>query len=58
MTSYSSVIAPELMISEWLNAENDLTLETLRGNVVVMEAFQMLCLGCVSRSLSQIKSVQ
>ena len=43
--------APALKTSCWLNSANDLTLEDFRGRVVVLVAFQMLCPGCVSRSL-------
>ena len=37
--------------SQWFNAEDDPTLEQLRGRVVVMLAFQMLCPGCVSGAI-------
>ena len=43
--------APELAITRWFNAANNLTLAGLRGEVVVIEAFQMLCPGCVSHGL-------
>ena len=49
--------APELMVSQWFNTDQDLSLEQLRGKVVVMEAFQMLCPGCVAHGLPQAKSV-
>ena len=35
----------------------DLTLEALRGRVVVLEAFQMLCPGCVAYGLPQAERV-
>jgi peroxiredoxin len=41
------VFAPELDISEWFNTPEPLALESLRGRVVVLHAFQMLCPGCV-----------
>ena len=44
--------APELDVVEWLNSDG-LTLADLRGRVVVLEAFQMLCPACVSHSLPQ-----
>lgn len=50
--------APELMISEWFNSEEPLTLQKLRGKVVVIEAFQMLCPGCVSHSLPQTQRIE
>lgn len=58
MASDGFVMAPELMVSQWFNTDSDPTLEKLRGKVVVMEAFQMLCPGCVSHGLPQIKSVR
>jgi peroxiredoxin len=39
-------IAPNLAISEWINS-TPLSLKELRGRVVVLHAFQMLCPGCV-----------
>ncbi|MCK0070068.1 redoxin family protein [Kordiimonas laminariae] len=45
--------APELDVTEWLNTTEPLNLQKLRGKVVVIEAFQMLCPGCVSHSLPQ-----
>jgi len=49
--------APKLMVSEWLNTQNPITLELLIGKVVVIEAFQMLCPGCVSHGLPQAKRI-
>lgn len=49
--------APELMVSEWFNADAPISLSSLRDRVVVIEAFQMLCPGCVSHGLPQIKQV-
>lgn len=50
-------MAPELMVSQWFNANNQITLENLRGKVVVIEAFQMLCPGCVSHGLPQAQNI-
>lgn len=44
---------PPLQTSLWLNAPQPVTLEGLRGRVVVLHAFQMLCPGCVSHGLPQ-----
>lgn len=52
-----SQLAPELMVSEWFNADADITLSGLRGKVVVIEAFQMLCPGCVSHGLPQAQQI-
>ena len=49
--------APELDVSTWLNANEPITLASLRGRVVLIEAFQLLCPGCVSHSLPQAKRV-
>lgn len=50
------VAAPELEVTEWLNSD-PLTLADLRGRVVVLEAFQMLCPACVHHSIPQAKRV-
>ncbi len=49
--------APPLQIECWLNTPESITLEQLRGRVVLIEAFQMLCPGCVSHGLPQAKRV-
>ena len=46
-------IAPELQIQEWLNTTESISLSELRGKVVVLHAFQMLCPGCVSHGIPQ-----
>ena len=51
-------VAPELAISRWFNTDDTPTLADLRGEVVVMEAFQMLCPGCVSHGLPQAQRIQ
>ena len=50
--------APELATTRWFNTDNNVTLAALRGEVVVIEAFQMLCPGCVSHGLPQAKRIQ
>jgi hypothetical protein len=44
-------------ISQWLNTPNALTVESLRGYVVVLHVFQMLCPGCVSHGIPQAKAI-
>lgn len=39
--------APELDVIDWFNVESPLTLADLRGRVVMLHAFQMLCPACV-----------
>ncbi len=50
--------APELQIQKWFNTNEDLTLAKLRGKVVVIEAFQILCPGCVMHGLPLAKKIQ
>ena len=47
----SSGSAPEWSVRRWWNTDGRPTLRSLRGRVVVLEAFQMLCPGCVSHAL-------
>ena len=49
--------APEWTVSQWLNSEVPLTLADLRGRVIVAGAFQMLCPGCVSQLIPQLRQV-
>ena len=50
-------MAPALSVSQWFNTDVDPTLEGLDGKLVVIEAFQRLCLACVSHGPPQIKSI-
>ena len=43
--------APDWTVREWLNTDRPLSLRDFPGKVVVVEAFQMLCPGCVSHGL-------
>jgi len=45
--------APPLQVSHWFNTPGPLSLEALRGRVVALHAFQMLCPGCVAHGLPQ-----
>ena len=49
--------APELSVSKWFNTKEPITLDKLRGKVVIIEAFQMLCPGCVSHGLPQAQQI-
>lgn len=53
----SRTAAPEWQVERWFNTEQPLSLASLRGKVVVLEAFQMLCPGCVSEGLPQAQRV-
>lgn len=46
---------PELMVTRWVNTRDPLSLAGLKGKVVVLIAFQMLCPGCVSHGLPQAR---
>jgi hypothetical protein len=50
--------SPEWRVSRWLNSKVPLSLGALRGKVVMVSAFQMLCPGCVSESLPQALRVR
>lgn len=50
-------LAPELSVSQWFNTAVPLSLESLRGRIVVLHAFQMLCPGCVAHGLPQAQAV-
>ncbi len=49
--------APEWDIVQWLNSDTPLDLPALRGRVVVAAAFQMLCPGCVTQTIPQLRQV-
>jgi thiol-disulfide isomerase/thioredoxin len=51
------VLAPELETSQWFNSDAPLSLDALRGKVVALHAFQMLCPGCVSHGIPQTQRI-
>lgn len=53
----SEIPFPDWDVSRWFNTEGALHLADLRGQVVLIEAFQMLCPGCVSYALPLAKKV-
>ncbi|MEJ5022893.1 redoxin domain-containing protein [Ochrobactrum vermis] len=53
----NSRIAPPLLTSGWLNTSEPLDVSDFRGRVLVIEAFQMLCPGCVSQGLPQAQRI-
>lgn len=56
--TYSSEdLAPELQTSSWLNTTQSITLASLRGKVVVLHSFQMLCPGCVQVGIPQAQKI-
>jgi hypothetical protein len=52
-----SMPAPEWQVSQWFNTDRPLALADLRGRVVWLHAFQMLCPGCVSHGVPQAQRV-
>ena len=48
---------PELAVSRWFNTSEKLTLASLKGRVIVLHAFQMLCPGCVSHGTPQAERI-
>lgn len=49
---------PEIEAAQWMNTDSPLSLAALRGRVVVVEAFQMLCPGCVNHGLPQAQRIR
>ena len=47
--------AEELNVQEWLNTKEDIFLEKLKGKVIVIFPFQMLCPACVQHTIPQCK---
>jgi peroxiredoxin len=56
--SFQTYTAPELQVAHWLNTDRTITLASLRGRVVVLHAFQMLCPSCVSHGLPQAAKIK
>jgi thiol-disulfide isomerase/thioredoxin len=55
-----SIIAPmasEWQAEVWFNTQAPLVLPQLRGRVVLLHAFQMLCPGCVTHAVPQAERV-
>jgi hypothetical protein len=44
-------------VSQWFNVNKPLTLPDLKGVVVVVHAFQMLCPGCVAHGTPQAQKI-
>jgi peroxiredoxin len=50
-------VCPDWQISQWFNTQDPLSPQQLRGEVVVLHFFQMLCPGCVAHALPQAQMV-
>lgn len=49
--------APPWETQAWLNSDGPVRLEALRGKVVVLHAFQLLCPACVHHGLPQMRRI-
>ena len=47
----------EWQVAQWFNTKDPLRLAEMRGRVVVVHAFQMLCPGCVAHGLPQAQRI-
>lgn len=56
MTEFQPAI--DLDVGQWLNTKAPITLSALRGKVVFIVVFQMLCQGCASTALPQARKVR
>lgn len=56
-TDLPAALAPDWHVAEWFNTDSPLTLAGLRGKVVVLHAFQMLCPGCVRDGTPQTQRI-
>lgn len=57
MNMPSQATFPEWEVSQWFNTTGPLSVADLRGQVVMLHTFQMLCPGCVSQALPQARRV-
>ena len=48
----------EWSVSRWFNTDIELSLASFRGRIVALEAFQMLCPGCVTDGLPQAARIR
>lgn len=58
MSQPDARLSPEIAASAWFNTPAPLTLAGLRGRPVFLHAFQLLCPGCVSQALPQVKRIE
>jgi hypothetical protein len=49
--------APELLVQTWFNTDRPLTLSALRGRVVVLAAFQVLCPTSIASGVPQAQRI-
>lgn len=56
-TDQPHAVLPEWDVSTWLNTPVPISVTSLRGRVVLLHTFQMLCPGCVAYGLPQAERV-
>ena len=52
------ILAAELSVSDWFNTPQPLSIAGLRGKVIFLHSFQLLCPGCVAESLPQVRRIE
>jgi peroxiredoxin len=52
-----STPAPELAVHTWFNTDRPLSLSALRGQVVVLVAFQVLCPNSIAHAIPQARRI-
>lgn len=57
MDSSDAPAMPEWEVSQWFNTPKPIHVADLRGQVVVVHAFQMLCPGCVIHAIPQSRKL-
>jgi peroxiredoxin len=50
-------VAPELQVQAWFNTDRPLSLTALRGRVVVLAAFQVLCSNSMASGVPQARRI-
>jgi hypothetical protein len=53
----TSTYAPELLVETWFNTDRPLFLSGLRGRVVVIAAFQVLCPNSIAAGIPQARRI-
>jgi hypothetical protein len=53
----TSTYAPELLVQTWFNTDRPLLLSALRGRVVVLAAFQVLCPNSIGAGIPQAQRI-
>lgn len=51
-------LAPPWSVDQWFGAPADFGLQALRGRVIALHTFQMLCPGCVTHGLPQAQRIR